>query len=162
MAGNVLLHVLDRDGDQTLSAGEIDLAVVSLRALDKNGDGSISAPEMTRQPRAESPPEPAEGAGEQLPDSDGDGKITAADLGPGLKPHFAEFDANGDGELDAAEQQKAMAKMKAQHGKGAQGAAGAGGAGAKGAAAGGKKGAGKSQGATKTGQMKKPVKKKAG
>ena len=104
---------------------------------------------------------PGSGAGE-LPDADGDGKITEADLGPALKPHFAEFDANGDGELDAAEQQKALAKMKAQHAKGAPGAAGAAGAGAKGAAAGGKKGAGKGQGTAKSQQMKKPGKKKAG
>jgi len=113
-----------------ISATEIDLSVVSLRALDRDGDGTIVAEEMTKAPRGDAPPAaeppaPAAGGGAvELPDSDGDGKITVNDMSPNLKPRFPDFDTNGDGELDSAEQKALAEQMKAhKQSKGKKGAA---------------------------------------
>ena len=105
-------------------------------------------------PAAEPPP-PAPAAHAELQDRDGDGKITAADLGPNFKTHFAEFDKNKDGELDADEQAAAIQKLKAQKAAGAK--PGAQGGGSQGTAM---KGDGKKAGASKgpaKGGKKKPA-----
>lgn len=174
VAGSALLPALDRDGDKSLSAGEIDLAVVSLRALDRDGDGSVSSAEMSRGPRpnqAKAEPANAKPAAPAMRDTDGDGKITAADLPPSAQARFDDYDANGDGELDAEEQGQLMADFQARKGSGGAGA-GAGG-GKTGAAQGdagrtqggaAKKGAGggKSQAGGAKAQGKSGAKKKLG
>ena len=160
--GNMLIVALDRDFDGALSQNEIDLSVVSLRALDRNGDGSVEAEEMTRaakgeQPPASEPPAPQPAGHPELQDRDGDGKITESDLGPNFKSHFAEFDKNGDGELDATEQEAVIQKLKAQKAAGKKPGAGAQNGGGQGTAM---KNGGKKPGAAKgggKGGKKKPA-----
>ncbi len=146
--------------------------MVSLRALDRDGDGSVSSAEMSRGPRptqAKAEPANAKPAAPAMRDTDGDGKITAADLPQSAQARFDDYDANGDGELDAEEQAKLMADFQARKGSGGAGA----GAGKTGAAQGdagraqggaAKKGAGggKSQTGGAKAQGKGGAKKKLG
>lgn len=114
-----LVAALDANHDGVIDADEIANAANALKKLDKNGDGKLTEAEL-RPPRPEGverPKDPrndprdgqAGGPGEEgrRPDGmNGDG--------PRPKPPLiAALDANGDGEIDAAEIANASAALQA-------------------------------------------------
>jgi len=135
--GDLLLPTLDRNNDGALDQTEIDMAVYNLRALDRDHDGSITTLEMTSRPTPAAggarPPAAAAGGGADpraqkaapknpFQDRDGDGKVTAADLGAAVGKQFPYMDLDGDGELNAEEQAAALKAFEAKQGAGGAGA----------------------------------------
>lgn len=113
-----VLAALDANGDNKISAEEIKAAAKALLALDKNKDGALTSadiPRPTRMQRIFS-----------RWDKDKDGKIAREELPEQLQDRFDTMDANGDGYIDAAEQEKAFAGMRGMRG-GRRGAFGGGG-----------------------------------
>ena len=134
-----LMMALDADKDGSLSASEIENASKALAKLDKDGDGALSPEElrpdfaaMAReggfpggQPGAGGP-----GMGKEMMarmfeqrDADKDGKLSGDEIPERMRENVARVDENGDGAIDKAEMEKAMAKMaeRGGNGRGAKG-----------------------------------------
>jgi Ca2+-binding EF-hand superfamily protein len=95
-----VLYALDTDHDGTVSAGEIEAASRSLLTLDANHDGALSAGEMPLHQ-----PSPAERAAHAMGewDTDGDGKLSKAELPDALQARFEQADTDHNGFLTADE-----------------------------------------------------------
>ena len=115
-----LLKALDHDGDGTLSSDEIDMAVASLRSLDKNRDGSVTPDEIAprRERGSRGGQQGATGGRKKsaqglfVRDTNGDGKVTAADLPVDVRARFAEHDTDGDGELSKSERDAGIRALR--------------------------------------------------
>jgi hypothetical protein len=107
-----LMGVLDRNGNGKLEPEEIDLAVASLRKLDKNKDGIVTREEVGGSQR------PARPQGSQRQpnlsdlDKDGDGKISKDEAPERMKERFDRIDQNGDGFIDAKEQEALLQMLR--------------------------------------------------
>jgi hypothetical protein len=99
--GHPIVRVLDADKDGTISASEIANSSAAILTLDSNGDGKITKDDAPVPP-ADAPQRPADAP-------------TPPD---GARPHpndpiMLALDANGDGELSAAEIANAPTSLKA-------------------------------------------------
>ncbi len=125
---NPLMEALDTNKDGEISAEEIAGAVAALKALDKDGDGKLAGEEI-RPPRPAFGNRGQGGIGGQPGgrpggnftaesmiarwmenDKDGDGTLTAEELGERGTRMLENGDMNDDGKLDKAELE-AMAKQ---------------------------------------------------
>ncbi len=98
-----LMGVIDRNGNGTIEADEIDMAVVSLRKLDRNKDGKV-----TRDEVGGSASESSRRFGWRLPslsslDKDSDGKLSKEEAPERMRENFERMDTNGDGFIDSKE-----------------------------------------------------------
>jgi hypothetical protein len=98
-----ILEALDTDGDDKLSAGEIEAASGSLRTLDTDGDGTISKEELRPKP-------PAAEGGEPLGPPPGEEGEARPPRGP-VPPLMAVLDANRDRELSSDEIEAAPSSL---------------------------------------------------
>ncbi len=118
---DMLMVLLDKDRDGSLSTDEINGSSDVLRALDKNEDGSVTAEELRpRRERSRDGQDRAEGDGERRNrrggmggfimryDSNSDGEVTREEYAAGMDEQFNRFDANHDGKIDAEEAANAM------------------------------------------------------
>ena len=97
------MGVIDRNGNGTIEADEIDMAVVSLRKLDRNKDGKV-----TRDEVGGSASESSRRFGWRLPslsslDKDSDGKLSKEEAPDRMRENFERMDTNGDGFIDSKE-----------------------------------------------------------
>ena len=97
------MGVIDRNGNGTIEADEIDMAVVSLRKLDRNKDGKV-----TRDEVGGSASESSRRFGRRLPslsslDKDSDGKLSKEEAPERMRENFERTDTNGDGFIDSKE-----------------------------------------------------------
>lgn len=98
-----MMGVIDRNGNGTIEADEIDMAVVSLRKLDRNKDGKV-----TRDEVGGSASESSRRFVRRLPslsslDKDSDGKINKEEAPERMRENFDRTDTNGDGFIDSKE-----------------------------------------------------------
>lgn len=118
---NVLLTLIDRDGDGALSTEELKQAGASLRKLDRNDDGEVSAAELARASQAGSNrsgrpnfagrrPDPREMF--KRMDADGDGKITKSEVPEQMRQRWDRMDTDGNGFLDEAEQRAIAERIR--------------------------------------------------
>jgi hypothetical protein len=128
VSADPLMAALDTDGNGELSSEEIAAAAAALRTLDRNQDGKISAVELGRSPEGTadarrapggSPAGRGGGAGGLLGtlmafDTDGDGKLTKAEVPQRMQRVFDRADSNGDDVLD----QKELEAFAGQVGRG--------------------------------------------
>ena len=104
-----LLGVIDRNGNGTIEADEIDMAVVSLRKLDLNKDGKVTRDEIGRTDAgSRTDPGSSRRFRGRLPtlsslDKDGDGKINKEEAPERMRENFERTDTNGDGFIDSKE-----------------------------------------------------------
>lgn len=135
-----LMKALDADQDGTISAAEIQNASKALAALDKNNDGSLSPEELRpdlsqvaaaagRPGQPGAPGRPAQpGAGGapsremmarmfEMRDMDKDGKLSGDEIPERMRQNLERMDTNGDGGIDKAELEQAMARMADQAGR---------------------------------------------
>ncbi len=104
-----LLGVIDRNGNGTIEADEIDMAVVSLRKLDRNKDGKVTRDEIGRTDSgSRTDPGSSRRFRGRLPslssmDKDGDGKINKEEAPERMRENFERTDTNGDGFIDSKE-----------------------------------------------------------
>ena len=104
-----LLGVIDRNGNGTIEADEIDMAVVSLRKLDRNKDGKVTRDEIGRTDAgSRTDPGSSRRFRGRLPtlsslDKDGDGKINKEEAPERMRENFERTDTNGDGFIDSKE-----------------------------------------------------------
>ncbi len=99
-----LTGVIDLNGNGTIEADEIDMAVVSLRKLDRNKDGKITRDEIGGSASGSS----RRSSGRRLPslsslDKDGDGKLSKEETRDRMRENFDRTDTNGDGFVDSKE-----------------------------------------------------------
>lgn len=87
---------LDKDGDGTLSAVEIDQATETLRALDKNGDGALTLDEIGPEFGRRFGPPGFGGRGPQME----------------KREIVSQFDADGDGRLNRDERAAARVSLE--------------------------------------------------
>ena len=99
------MAVLDRNGNGKLEPEEIDLAVASLRKLDKNKDGNVTWEEIGGSQRSDRPQGSSRQPNFSDLDKDGDGKISKEEAPERMKERFDRIDQNGDGFIDAKEQE---------------------------------------------------------
>src|SRR6476646_9520693 len=96
------IAALDVNKDGVIDATELANAPAALAKLDKNGDGQITLDELLPPRRADAPEPPADAPKRPAPpifaalDTDGDGVISAAELG-NATASLAKLDKNGDG-----------------------------------------------------------------
>lgn len=105
-----LLNTLDANHDGVLEAEEIAAAPKALLALDKNGDGEITPDEM--KIRQMTPEERAKHMIEEW-DTNGDGKVSKAEMPERMQAQFEKIDTNGDGFADVEELKVYFASMPA-------------------------------------------------
>lgn len=121
-----LMMALDADQDGTISASEIENASKALMKLDKDGDGALSMEELRpdfsgldRERMAREGQPGANGAPTkemmarmfEQRDANKDGKLSGDELPDRMKENLARVDENGDGAIDKAELEKAMARI---------------------------------------------------
>lgn len=127
-----VVRAIDANNDGEISAGEIAEAAKALAKLDKNGDGKLTRDEIGPPPgmRPEGRPgagapgaRPAAGAfAEQFlkrlqeADANGDKKISKDEAPDRIKENFDRMDRNGDGQLDEAELQAMIERMRERGG----------------------------------------------
>lgn len=131
MAKNLpLMKALDLNEDGQLSVNEIESASKSLLKLDKNGDGVISEEELRPEPGMlmnaaagpGGPRGPAAGGPAMLMrllesrDKNGDGKLSGDEIPEMLRERVPMIDENGDGAIDKAEAEKAIARVEGRGG----------------------------------------------
>ena len=97
------MGVIDRNGNGTIEADEIDMAVVSLRKLDRNNDGKVTRDEVGGSDQGSS-----RRPGRRLPslaslDKDSDGKLNKEEAPERMRENFERTDTNGDGFIDSKE-----------------------------------------------------------
>jgi hypothetical protein len=97
--GLPILRVLDADKDGVISAAEIVNAPALIATLDTNADGVVSAQELRPARPADAPERPAPPADNSHPRP--------------IIPVMLALDANGDGDLSAAEIAAAAVSLKA-------------------------------------------------
>jgi hypothetical protein len=147
-----LMKALDVDDDGQLSATEIENAAKSLMKLDKNGDGLLSPEELRPEPGTlpnvfaagggpggRPGPDGRPGPGNpamllrmfDTRDADGNGKLSGDEIPPPLQvqERMANFDENGDGELEKSEVEKAVRRFEERMGNRPERAGNAGGQG---------------------------------
>ena len=109
---DMMMVLLDKDRDGSLSADEINAAPEALRALDTNDDGVLSSEELRprRPDRERGGPEGGEGRRDRGMggfimrfDSNQDGVVTREEWAAGQDESFARMDKNKDGQIDAEE-----------------------------------------------------------
>lgn len=108
-----VLHALDRDGDFSLSADEINHASEALASLDLNHDGRLTPDECGQtfgSLAAGTPPEELAESVMQF-DANHDGKITIDELPERLRPLLSRSDANRDGVLTVEELKAHAARL---------------------------------------------------
>jgi len=126
-----ILAALNTDGDNVISAAELDNAAAALKKLDKNGDGKLTEDEL--RPNFEGgrgPGGPGGGPGNNLSeetiktlmefDRNGDGKLSKEELPERMQGLLARGDANKDGFL-TREELKTMADAQSSAGAGRPG-----------------------------------------
>lgn len=128
-----LMMALDADKDGTISATEIENASKALAKLDKDGDGALSAEELRPDFAAMAKDgvfpggQPGAGAamGKEMMarmfeqrDADKDGKLSGDEIPERMRENVSRVDENGDGAIDKAEMEKAVAKMAERGGQG--------------------------------------------
>jgi len=116
--------MMDTDGDGAVSSAEHAAGAQKMfTAMDANKDGYVTAAEMDAHWAAKGA---KDGKADRMKmssadkikeiDTDGDGKISAAEHAAGSQKMFAKLDANSDGKVTSAEMQAghdAMMKKKA-------------------------------------------------
>lgn len=109
--GAFLVRALDPDHNHELSADEIAQAPAALRSLDRNGDGLVTRDELrpARPEGAKARPADASPSGEH------GGRPPGPPTGRGrpVDPVLLALDADGDGQLSAAEIGRATASLLA-------------------------------------------------
>ena len=131
-----MFRALDRNADGRIDAGDLDLAVASLRTRDKDKDGQLTVQEMFSQgpgqmglgmgrpgmdPRGRGPEGDRPGMGPgQMPsveqmfsqlDRDGDGSISKDEAPGRMAENFDRIDSDGDGKASKEELQVARQRM---------------------------------------------------
>jgi len=132
--GELLLRVLDADGNGELSADEIAGAAAALKKLDRNGDGKITRDEVGPPPPFGRPGQPGQSGRPGQPpeagrpdgradgerarayfkqfDKDGDGKLSKDEAPERMRENFGRLDTNGDGFVDDAELKQLVERMQ--------------------------------------------------
>jgi collagen type III alpha len=100
-----ILAALDADRDGVLSAQELANASTVLRSLDSDNDGKVSAEELRRAGLRNA-------ARMLFNDANGDGRITRDEVPERMRERFDDWDTNGDGHLDKAEQEAVVERMR--------------------------------------------------
>lgn len=108
------LKMMDTDGNGQVSGAEHAAGAQKMfTGMDSNKDGFVTAAEMDAAHHGK-PPMQGEmtSAGKiKTLDTDGDGKLSAAEHAAGSQKMFSASDANGDGSVDAAEMQAAHDRL---------------------------------------------------
>ncbi|MDG2488520.1 MAG: hypothetical protein P8M65_12475 [Roseibacillus sp.] len=97
------MGVLDRNGNGTIEADEIDMAVVSLRKLDRNKDGKVTRDEVGGSDQGSSRRSRGRLPSLASLDKDSDGKINKEEAPERMRENFERTDTNGDGFIDSKE-----------------------------------------------------------
>ena len=111
--------MIDRNGNGTIEADEIDMAVVSLRKLDLNKDGKVTRDEIGRMDAgSRTDPGSSRRFRGRLPtlsslDKDGDGKINKEEAPERMRENFERTDTNGDGFIDSKEFDAVLQRIRA-------------------------------------------------
>jgi Ca2+-binding EF-hand superfamily protein len=100
----------DKDGDGKVARAEFPGTDDAFKALDRDGDGSITLAEMQAGPSGRG--DRAPGKAPLRGDKNGDGKVTRDEF-PGTDDAFKALDQDGDGAITAAELGKAGRPKKA-------------------------------------------------
>lgn len=103
--GGAILAALDADRDGVLAGRELDNAPQALRTLDADKDGKVSSQKLRRAALRHA-------ARLFFNDANHDGTITRDELPERMRERFDEWDTNGDGHLDQAEQEAAVERMR--------------------------------------------------
>ena len=98
-----LMGVIDRNGNGTIEADEIDMAVVSLRKLDRNKDGKVTRDEVGGSGFGPERPFRSRLPSLSSLDKDGDGKLSKEEAPDRMRENFDRMDTNGDGFIDSKE-----------------------------------------------------------
>lgn len=124
-----LMMALDADADGSLSAAEIENASKALAKLDKDGDGILSSaelrPDFAAMARDGGFPGGGPAMGKEMiarmfeqRDADKDGKLSGDEIPERMKENVSRVDEDGDGAIDQAEIEKALARMGERAGQG--------------------------------------------
>jgi len=123
MAGDDKARAMDTDGDGAISSAEHAAGAKKMSTeMDANHDGYVTAAEMDAHWAAKGK---ADKAGKMKMssadkikeiDTDGDGRISAAEHEAGSQKMFAKMDANADGKVTDAEMQAGHDKMAKKSG----------------------------------------------
>ena len=114
------MKAVDTNGDGDISKEEVEaFRATMFNAADANKDGSLSLAEMTAHHEAQQAQRMAERQARHFArmDTDGDGKITAAEFASQPMRGMERMDTDGDGVVTEEERAAAMATMKERHGK---------------------------------------------
>lgn len=122
MAGDDKSKGMDSDGDGAVSSAEHAAGAKKMfDAMDADHDGYVTAAEMdARWAKAD---KGRQGGGMKMSsadkikeiDTDGDGRLSAAEHAAGSAKMFARMDADGDGKVTAAEMQAGHDKVMKDH-----------------------------------------------
>lgn len=109
---------MDSNGDGQVSASEHEAGAASMfTQMDADHDGYVTAAEMDTARAGKPGTGKAMSSADKIKkvDSDGDGRLSAAEHAAGSKKMFADTDSNHDGNLSGTEMQAAHARQLAQH-----------------------------------------------
>lgn len=112
---------IDANGDGLLSLEELSAhRAARFAAADANGDGALVAEEVAAEMLKRMQEKLAERSQQMIEnhDTDGDGKVTADEMGPGpAEMRFARIDTDNDGAISKEEAREAMKRLR-RHGHG--------------------------------------------
>lgn len=114
------MKAVDTNGDGDISRDEVEaFRAAMFNAADTNKDGSLSLAEMTAHHEAQQAQRKAERQARQFArlDTDGDGKVTAAEFASRPMRGMERMDTDGDGVVTEEERAAARAAMKERHAK---------------------------------------------
>lgn len=117
-AGDDKMSKMDTDGDGAVSSAEHAAGAKKMFAeMDANKDGQVTAAEMDARWAAKANKDGKDhmkmSSADKIKeiDTDGDGRISAAEHAAGSQKMFAKMDADGDGKVTSAEMQAGHDKM---------------------------------------------------
>lgn len=107
---------MDSDNDGRVTRAEVEAAAAArFAAMDTDGDGAISADEMAAAAAAGAEARARDQHARMLQwrDSDGDGKLSAAEMGTDrVARMFERMDADGDGAISKDEAERMQSRMQ--------------------------------------------------
>jgi len=111
--------MMDTDGNGSISSAEHAAGVTKMfTEMDADKDGFVSATEMDARHAAKGDKAMKMSSADKIKsmDTDGDGKLSAAEHDAGAAKMFTDMDGDKDGSLSKAEMGKAHGEMKADSG----------------------------------------------